>query len=129
MRLKCRLIWDPYLAEVLLISHHVALSVTVHCSRRVKAINTLGTGVNLAILNGIIKNNEINLEKYNQNRSWRISQQYWSLGSGEANLYFLRILRVDLKKLNNTRDSRMELFPIGREGSQPILLCFWLTRF
>lgn len=64
MRLKCRFTWDPYHGEVLLISHHVALSITVHCSRNVKAISTQGTGVNLAILNGIAKNNEIELQKY-----------------------------------------------------------------
>lgn len=124
MRFKCRLIWDPYLGEVLLMSHHIALSITVHCFRDVKAISTQGTRVNLAVLNGIAKNNEIKLQKYNQNCLWGTSRQHWSLG-----LYFLRILREDLQKLNNRRASRMELFPIGREGSQPILLCFVLTRF
>lgn len=67
MRLKCRLIWDPYFGEVLLVSHSVALSVTGYCSRDVKAMNTQGTGVNLAILNGITRNNEIKLQKYDQN--------------------------------------------------------------
>ncbi|KAF4788022.1 hypothetical protein TURU_166800 [Turdus rufiventris] len=36
----------------------------VQQQRNVKAISTQGTGVNLAILNGIAKNNEIELQKY-----------------------------------------------------------------
>ena len=63
MRLKCRLLWDPYLREVLLISLNVALCVTGHRSRDVKAVNTRGKGVSLAIVKGVTKKNEIKLEK------------------------------------------------------------------
>ena len=63
MRFKCRLIWDPYLREVLLISLDVALSVAGHHSRDVKAVNTQGRGVSLAIVKGITKKNGIKLEK------------------------------------------------------------------
>lgn len=63
MRLKCRLLWDPYLREVLLLSLNVALCVTGHGSRDVKAVNTWGKGVSLAIVKGVTKKNEIKLEK------------------------------------------------------------------
>lgn len=84
MRVRCRLIWDPYLGEVLLISPYVALSVTGDRSRDVMAVNTQGRGITSAIVKGITEKNGIKLEKQNENCLRRTSQQHSSLGSWKA---------------------------------------------